>query len=99
MGLGISVRRLRGLLEDEDREKPDGDELRTNIAIEDEGSEYSAWHEGKQIAGGEWDEMIAGINAWMEKEKFFPSVYYVNERGNIETVNPETGEYIGQGWV
>lgn len=97
------MRRLAGILEQDDEEvdgrKPDGDELRTNITIQDEGHGYSAWYEGDEIATGDWDEVIAGINVWMKKAKFFPSVYYVNERGNVETVNPETGEYVGQGWV
>lgn len=87
---------------DEGNGPPSEDDLRTNIVVQDaeRGRGYAAWHEGKEIAAeDDWDDLMKAINAWMKKEQFFPSVYFVNERGNIETLDPKTGNIIGQGWV
>jgi len=90
--------------EDDDLENrpPDEDELRTNIVIQDaeRGPGYTAYNEGDEIASAEdWDALLKAVNAWMKKSNYYPSVYYMNERGNIETVSPKTGKFIGQGWV
>jgi len=87
--------------DEDDQQAPDEDELRTNVTISDKrGRGYTAHYEGDEIASEEdWDDLMKAINAWMKKEQFFPSVYYVNERGNIETVSSKTGKFVGQGWV
>lgn len=33
--------------------------------------------------------------AWMDQHKFFPNIWHVNERGNIELVDPRTGNFLG----
>jgi hypothetical protein len=105
------MRRLANLIERSEPEQtpdddeqghrpPDEDELRSSVTVQDAKRGYSAWHEGDEIAANDdWDALLKAINAWMKKSNYYPDIYYVNERGNIETVSAETGKFIGTGWV
>lgn len=85
---------------DDERRPPDQDELRSSVTVQDETRGYSAWNEGDQIAvNDDWDALLKAVNAWMKKSNYYPDIYYVNERGNIELVSAETGKFVGTGWV
>lgn len=54
--------------------------------------------EGRQIGTAtDFDDALAKLGAWMKRQGYYPSIYVVNERGNIELVDPE-GNTI-QSWV
>jgi hypothetical protein len=45
---------------------------------------YTAQYGGKTIAeANDIDELADDVKQWMEKNKFWPSIYGINERGNI----------------
>lgn len=84
--------------DEEPNEKPDFEE---SIVIQDRryGNGYEALYSRKAIAANhEWDVLMDDINRWMEKSNYFPDVYYVNERGNIDLINVRTGKVI-KSWV
>jgi hypothetical protein len=35
----------------------------------------------------DWDEAISSIKTWMKKNKFYPTIWYQNDHGNISIVN------------
>lgn len=35
----------------------------------------------------EWEDIIKAIKEQMEMEQFFPSVWYINDHGNVEEIN------------
>lgn len=49
---------------------------------------YEVAHEGKLVdTYDDMDEALKDINARMEREQFWPNIYYVNERGNIDLLD------------
>jgi hypothetical protein len=62
------------------------------------GATYIATFEGRIVHRGEWDECLANIQHCMSKQKFWPNLYYINERGNVSLLNSQTGDEI-QSWV
>lgn len=46
--------------------------------------------------GGDADKQrLALVKQWCGKNGIFPNIWYVNERGNIELVDPRTGQFLG----
>lgn len=61
---------------------------------------YEVYHNGKQVIkvrAGEFDSAVGQIRFHMVEHKFYPDIYYVNERGNIELLD-KNGKMI-KGWV
>lgn len=44
------------------------------------------------------DDALAAIKADMEREQFWPSVFYVNDHGNIDLVDVNNGNALAS-WV
>jgi hypothetical protein len=72
------------------------DQMYEGYVIEDaRGGGYDVVHEGRTLGNYEdMDEALAAINEHMESEQFWPNVYYVNERGNVDLLDPTTGKSI-----
>ena len=87
----------RGLAgEDEEEEKEEGDDeafsdeaMREGYVIQDaRRGGYDVGHEGKIIGHYEdKDEALEAINARMERDKFFPNIYFVNDHGNVDLLD------------
>jgi len=43
-------------------------------------------------------DAFKAVKGWMNDHKYWPTLYYVNERGNIELMDIRTGKFI-RGWV
>jgi hypothetical protein len=86
-------------------------EIESGLVIGDaRGGGYRVTLDGKYVdSAGDFDEaLVLGLEA-MEQAKYFPNVFYVNERGNVDllAVRPKTrkGKIVGasyetvHGWV
>ncbi len=40
-------------------------------------------------------QMLRMIEEWCKKHNFWPNIWFVNQRGNIELVDRKTGKYLG----
>lgn len=38
---------------------------------------------------------LRAVNDWFKQHGVFLNIWYVNERGNIELVDPKTGDFLG----
>lgn len=80
-------------------EYPSDEELYESILIKDDrGSGYNVATEGKSIAQGVgWGRAIQAARKWMKKNEYWPNIYYVNERGNVDLLDHK-GNII-RSWV
>lgn len=80
-------------------EYPSQDELYESVIIQDaRGGKYNVITEGKIIFRNiNWDKAVRDVRKWMDRNKYWPDIYYINERGNVDLLN-EKGEII-QSWV
>jgi hypothetical protein len=87
-------------------EEPEADEpiteeeLYVNVVIQDaeRGPGYEAWWHRRRIAGpADWDKVVGEVADWMEDSEFWPSMYYVNERGNVDLLDDKGS--IVRSWV
>jgi len=53
---------------------------------------------GREVASGGMNEVLAAIVADMDREGYWPDVYYVNERGNTDLLRVPSGEIVAS-WV
>jgi hypothetical protein len=74
---------------EEQCEVPDDEELRTSATISDRrGGGYYAAFDGKQIGTyGSMNEAIGALNRKMQSTEYYPNIYYVNERGNVDLLD------------
>lgn len=35
------------------------------------------------------DDALKAVNDWMEKKKFYPNIYFINDHGNIDLIDRE----------
>jgi hypothetical protein len=76
-------------------------EVETGLVIGDSrGGGYRVTLDGKYVdSSGDFDEALTIGLAAMEHAKYYPNVFYVNERGNIDllAVSPKTrkGKIVG----
>jgi len=79
------------LKESMDHESPEDDDY----VISDSGrlgSGYAVSQGGSSLGDfDEWDEVVTAIKNHMEREQFWPSVWYVNDHGNTSIVNLNEG--------
>lgn len=61
---------------------PSQDELYDAIVTDDWNKFYEYRHGRRELIA----ESASGLCKWMEKQNFFPSIYEVNERGNVTEV-------------
>lgn len=74
-------------------EYPDDVILRESITFSEWGGPY--YHNGKEVAPDFWS-----LQQWMAKEMYWPDVYHINERGNIDLCKiSEAGIEIIESWV
>ncbi len=97
------TRRSAGWGDEEEYPYPTEDELHENVVIEDAGTPmsprgYVAYHANDEIArADDWDGTIAAVLEWAEQDQFWPDLFYVNERGNIDLLRDD-GSII-HSWV
>lgn len=71
-------------------ERPDKDELAESAVIADAagGDRYNLFVEGRAVARQvNWDKAVKAANVWMNRNKYWPNFYHVNERGNIDLLD------------
>lgn len=75
--------------EEDDEDFDPKEEMRTGIVIKDRvrgGYDVSA--EGRFVAHyDDWDKTIRAIAVQMEKEQYWPNVFFVNDHGNVDWLN------------
>lgn len=78
----------------EDDDEPDDDafsaeEMRTGFTISDgRRGGYDVVHEHKHVGHYEdMDEALDAIEEEMERSKFYPNIYYVNDHGNVDLLD------------
>jgi hypothetical protein len=77
---------------DEEEEEPD---LSNEAVISDARGGYSLAIEGKHIGTyRERDAAVEAFNAWSEKHNVYYNLFYVNERGAIDQLDPSTGKFL-----
>jgi len=78
---------------------PDRDELYESYVIQDgHGLWYEVYYEGKKFGKYKyWPPMLATIQQDMERQGFFPSIYYVNDHGNTSLLDSKGREL--DSWV
>jgi hypothetical protein len=79
---------------------PTDEELYESLVFSDagRGPGYAAYYAGKlQFEADDWDEALQAARDWMKQENYYPSMYYVNERGNTELLDAD-GNVLA-GWV
>lgn len=86
--------------EEEDGDQPDDDELEASVVIQDRRrGGYEAVYEGEAIAEhADRDVLLKAVRKWMKVEGYYPNVYYVNDRGNLDLLDPRTGKSL-RSWV
>jgi len=82
---------------------PSEEEIYESVVIRDmytssRGTYYQVWNEGHMIEQvKDWDDAIREANIWMSKNEYWPGLYYINERGNIDLLDKD-GNII-QSWT
>lgn len=87
-------------LDEEEDEVPDQDTLDNSAVIQDvrRGSGYDLFIDSKHIGTYEdWDEAVGDFRRIGKRSNYFPDLYYVNERGNVDLLD-DKGEII-RSWV
>ncbi len=51
------------------------------------GHGYELAHEGRVVSRGDFDDLVAEANRRMEKDQYYPGLYYMNERGTIDALD------------
>lgn len=83
---------------DEGDEAPSQEEINESIAIGQQGDQWLAYYNRKPLITAESDtDLFAQLRAWAEKEGFYPSIYQVNDHGNVTAYDYE-GNVVGE-WV
>jgi hypothetical protein len=76
---------------DEDDEVFSDEEMREGYVIHDaRKGGYTVAHDGRHF--GSYDDMdaaLSDIKEHMERDNFYPNIYYVNERGNVDLLDSE----------
>ncbi len=71
-----------------------------DIIIQDEGhlgSEYGAYHEGKQIAKAvEWDDLERQIKEYMSGSNYYPGVFYMDDHGGVQPISLSANKVFKQ---
>ncbi len=77
--------------EEEDEDVFSDEEMREGYVISDaRGGGYDVSHDGKTIGHfPDKDAALDDIDERMEKAKFFPNIYYVNDHGNVDLLDVE----------
>jgi hypothetical protein len=84
--------------EGEGEEAPSQEEINENIAVGQKGDQWLAYYNRKPLITAESDtDLFAQLRAWAEKEGFYPSIYQVNDHGNVTAYDYE-GNVVGE-WV
>lgn len=81
-------------------EYPSNEELRESVVITDRrrGPGYNVVFGRDAIAHGvDWDDAVRAANTWMGRNKYWPDMYYINERGNVDLLDHK-GNIIAS-WV
>jgi hypothetical protein len=99
---------LRGddILDDDDEEEGfEQEELENNAVIQETRGGYELVIDGKLIEKFTSKKHDSPLEAafryarlWMNKHKYWPNLYLVNERGNVDLIDHQTGKII-RGWV
>lgn len=96
---------FRGHEDESDEEPPTQDDLNNNAVIYEVRRGYALVIDGKTIEEFTTrqhevpqDAAFQYARAWMDKNKYWPNLYFVNERGNIELMDHQTGAFI-RGWA
>lgn len=55
---------------------------------------YDLWYNGRCIYSGSWKKCLKTARKNMEHETFWPGIYYINERGYYDQLDPKTGEML-----
>jgi hypothetical protein len=81
-------------------EQPSEEELREDaVVISDQrGRGYTVMVGREAVARvADWDEAVRAANAWMKRNQYWPNLYYINERGNIDLLD-QNGNILAS-WV
>lgn len=82
---------LEGLGDNGEYEYPSDEELREDaVVITDRrrGRGYDVIAGRDEISHGvDWEVAIRAARAWMERNQYWPNMYYVNERGNLDLLD------------
>jgi hypothetical protein len=74
-------------------------EMETGALISESSDGYAIAVENEFIASAQTvDEALETLRDWMGENKYWPNVYFVNERGNVDQLDVATGETIAS-WV
>jgi hypothetical protein len=74
-------------------------EMETGALISESRDGYAIAVEQEYITSADSiDESLGVLRDWMERNKYYPNVYFVNERGNVDQLDIATGKTI-RSWV
>ena len=77
---------------------PSGAELRDSVVIGDSRRGYSVSAEGRHLGEfQDWDDAVEAARRWMDRESYWPDLYYVNDHGNLSLLD-EKGDKV-KSWV
>jgi len=72
------------------------DEEGEYVAVNDNGEAFHIAHGSRmEQIQPMYGNLFAGIRAWMAKRQYWPNVWQINERGNLELLNSSTGKSLG----
>jgi len=88
--------------EAEDERPPSEEEIYDSVVIryayQSRGGHYQIWNEGHMIEQVKaMEEAISEANIWMDKNEYWPNLYFINERGNIDLLD-KRGNVV-KSWV
>lgn len=80
-------------------ECPDRDELQEAVVIRDaRGGGYDVIASRNVIIKSTgWDRALKEASIWMKRNRYWPNIYYINERGNVDLLD-KNGQVITN-WV
>jgi hypothetical protein len=91
--------------DDDDEDEFEQEELETNAVVQETRGGYELIIDGKLIekfTSKKYDSPLEAAfqyaRMWMNKNKYWPNLYFVNERGNVDLIDHQTGKII-RGWV
>ena len=60
-------------------------EVTSGIVIQDDGSGYAAFLNGRVYAEADsWSGILKAVMFRLKRGNYFPNIFYVNERGNVD---------------
>lgn len=78
---------------DDEEEFDLGSEMETGVIISEDKHGLTVSSEGKIICEFQGDDAMEdaldAIDDWMEKHKYYPNIFYVNERGNTDLIDQD----------